>query len=61
MTTEDRDDAEDAETRKLPRYLDLVLDQQVDQEAAVNKFAAKPLEKLGYDDDERIIFIRRAR
>ena len=60
MTTEDRDDAEDAETRKLLRYLDLVLDPQVGQEAAVDNLAAKPLEKLGYDDDEGMIFIRRA-
>ena len=58
MTTEDRDDGE---TRKLLRYLDLVLDTQVGQEAAVDNFAAKLLEKLWYDDGEGIIFIRRAR
>jgi hypothetical protein len=51
MTTEYRDDGE---TRKLLRYLDLVLDPQVGQEAAVDNLAAKPLEKLGYDDGEGI-------
>jgi len=60
MTTEDRDHATDMETRKLLHYLDLALDPKVGQEAAVDNFAAKLLEKLGYDDGDRIIFIRRA-
>jgi hypothetical protein len=60
MTIEDREHAADRETRKLLHYLDLALDPQVGQEAAVDNFAAKLLEKLGYDDDDRIIFIHRA-
>jgi hypothetical protein len=60
MTTEDRQHAPDSETRKLLHYLDLALDPKVGQEAAVDNFAAKLLEKLGYDDGDRIIFIRRA-
>ena len=62
-TTQDRENAEDRETRKLLHYFDLMLDPQVGQEAAVDNFAAQLLEKLGYDDDDdsdRIIFIRRA-
>jgi hypothetical protein len=60
MTTEDRQHAADNETRKLLHYLDLALDPKVGQEAAVDNFAARLLEKLGYDDGDRIIFIRRA-
>ncbi|KAF8240065.1 hypothetical protein L208DRAFT_1352965 [Tricholoma matsutake] len=60
MTIEDREHAMDRETRKLLHYLDLALDPKVGQEAAVDNFAAKLLEKLGYDDGDRIIFIRRA-
>jgi hypothetical protein len=60
MTTEDREHAVDGATRKLLHYLDLALDPQVGQEAAVDNFAAKLLEKLGYDEGDRIIFIRRA-
>ena len=60
MTTEDREQATDRETRKLLHYLDLALDPKMGQEAAVDNFAAKLLEKLGYDDGDRIIFIRRA-
>ena len=60
MTTEDREHAVDGETRKLLHYLDLVLDPQVGQESVVDNFAVKLLEKLGYDDDDRIIFTRRA-
>ena len=60
MTTEDRVHAVDRETRKLLHYLDLVLDPQVGQESVVDNFAAKLLEKLGYDDGDRIIFTRRA-
>ena len=60
MTVEDREDTVDGETRKLLHYLNLVLDPQVGQEAVVDNFAAKLLEKLGYGDGDRIIFIRRA-
>jgi hypothetical protein len=60
MTTEDREHAADRETRKLLHYLDLVLDPQVGQEAVVHNFAAKLLEKLGYDEGERITFTQRA-
>ena len=60
MTTEDREHAADGETKKLLHYLDLVLDPQIGQEAVVHNFAAKLLEKLGYDEGERIIFIQRA-
>jgi len=58
MTTEDREHATDRETRKLLHYLNLALDPKVGQEAAVDNFAAKLLEKLGYDDGDRIIFTR---
>ena len=60
MTTEGREQAADGETRKLLHYLDLVLDPQIDQEAVVDNFATKLLEKLGYDEGDRIIFTRRA-
>ena len=60
LTTEDREHAADGETRKLLHYLDQVLDPQIGQEAAVDNFAAKLLENLGYDEDDRITFIRRA-
>jgi hypothetical protein len=58
MTTEDH--AVDGEAGKLLHYLDLVLDPQIGQEAAVDNFAAKLLETLGYDEGNRITFIRRA-
>ena len=57
LTTEDRQHAADSETRKLLHYLDLALDSKVGQEAAVNNFAAKLLEKLGHDDGDTIVFI----
>jgi hypothetical protein len=60
MTTEDREHAVDPETRKLLQYLDLVIDPQIGQEAAVDNFAAKLLETLGYDEGDRITYIRRA-
>ncbi|KAK0202492.1 hypothetical protein DFS33DRAFT_1454756 [Desarmillaria ectypa] len=47
MTTEDRRQAPDGETRKLLHYLDQVLDAKAGQEAAVINFVAKLLEKLG--------------
>ena len=60
MKTENRERGVDSETRKLLHYLDLVLDPQVGQESVVDNFAAKLLEKLGYDHGDRIIFTRRA-
>ena len=60
LTTEDRQNAADDDTRRLLHYLDLALDPKVGQESAVDNLAAKLLEKLGYDDGGRIIFVRRA-
>ena len=60
MTTEDREHAADPETRKLLHYLELVLDPQIGQEAVLDHFVAKLLEKLGYDEGDRITFTRRA-
>ena len=60
MTTEDRQLAVDSETRKMLHYLDLALDPKAGQEAAVFNFTSKLLEKLGYDDGDRIIFVRHA-
>ncbi|KAF8508943.1 hypothetical protein BU17DRAFT_56480 [Hysterangium stoloniferum] len=60
LTTEDRRHASDSDTKRLLHYLDLALDPKVGQETAVDNFAAKLLEKLGYDEGDRIIFIRRA-
>jgi hypothetical protein len=57
MTTENQENAADSETRKLLHCLDLVLYRPtVGLGAAVSNFTAKLLEKLGYDDDDRIIF-----
>jgi len=53
MATEGRADAHDNETKKLLHYLDLALDPKVGQETAVNNFAAKLLEMLGYDAELR--------
>jgi hypothetical protein len=58
LTVEDRSDAQDIGTRKLLHYLDLALDPKVGQESARDNFSAKLLEKLGYDDGDRIIFPR---
>ena len=58
MTAEDY--AVDGETGKLLHYFDLVLDPQISQDAAVENFAAKLLETLGYDEGNRITFIGRA-
>ena len=60
MEVENRGGAEDPETRKLLHYLDLALDPKVGQESAVGNFASKLLEKLGYDAEDRIIFMRHA-
>lgn len=60
MEVEDRGDAQDSVTKKLLHYLDLALDPKVGQESAVDNFASKLLENLGYDDEDRIIFIRHA-
>ncbi|KAH9953131.1 hypothetical protein BC827DRAFT_173940 [Russula dissimulans] len=60
MEVEDRDGTQDSVTKKLLHYLDLALDPKVGQGSAVCNFASKLLEKLGYDDEDRIIFIRHA-
>ena len=59
MTTEYSQNAPDSETRKLLRYLNLVLYPRAGMGAAVRNFTAKLLEMLGYADGDRIIFIRR--
>ncbi|KAH8992722.1 hypothetical protein EDB92DRAFT_1815857 [Lactarius akahatsu] len=46
--------------RQLLHYLDLATDPKTGQEAAVVNFAAELLKDLEYDDDNRIVFIRRA-
>ncbi|KAH9025961.1 hypothetical protein EDB85DRAFT_2277127 [Lactarius pseudohatsudake] len=60
MVTETRQGAADKRTRKLLHYLDLATDPKTGQEAAVVNFAAELLKGLEYDDDNRIVFIRRA-
>ena len=60
MAAEDRADAQEDDTKKLLFYLYLVLNPKAGQEAAVDNFMAKLLEKLGYDAGNRIIFIQRA-
>ncbi|KAH9027595.1 hypothetical protein EDB85DRAFT_2091818 [Lactarius pseudohatsudake] len=59
MATESRQDAADTDkrTKQLLHYLDLAMD---GQEAAVDNFAAELLKRLGYDDENRIVFIRHA-
>ncbi|KAH9047120.1 hypothetical protein EDB84DRAFT_1673734 [Lactarius hengduanensis] len=60
MVTETRQGAADKRTRQLLHYLDLATDPKTGQEAAVVNFAAELLKGLEYDDDNRIVFIRRA-
>ncbi|KAI0269476.1 hypothetical protein BGY98DRAFT_1014873 [Russula aff. rugulosa BPL654] len=60
MTTETRQDAADKSTRRLLHYLDLAINPKIGQEAAVDNFAAELLRALDYDDEKRIVFIRRA-
>jgi hypothetical protein len=60
LNTENRIDAQDAQTKKLLHYLDLALTPKEGQESAVDTFARVLLEKLGYDEGERIILTRHA-
>ncbi|KAH9164579.1 hypothetical protein EDB89DRAFT_2016810 [Lactarius sanguifluus] len=61
MVTETRHGAADKRTRQVLHYLDLATDPKTGQEAAVVNFAAELLLRgLEYDDDNRIVFIRRA-
>jgi hypothetical protein len=59
-TTEDRIDAPDDDTYRLLHFLDLAHSPKVGQEAAVDLFAEKLLNKLGYAEGRRIIMIRQA-
>ncbi|KAH9071197.1 hypothetical protein EDB83DRAFT_2541838 [Lactarius deliciosus] len=62
MATKSRQDAADTDkgTKQLLHYLDLAMEPKIGQEAAVVNFAAELLRGLGYDDDNRIVFIRHA-
>ncbi|KAJ6508025.1 hypothetical protein C8R47DRAFT_1100338 [Mycena vitilis] len=59
-TTEDRINAPDDDTYRLLHFLDLAHSPKVGQEAAVDLFAEKLLDKLGYAEGRRIIMIRQA-
>ena len=50
---------EDKKTRQLLHYLDLAMDPKIGQEAAATNFAVELLKSLDYDDENRIVFIRR--
>ncbi|KAJ7251731.1 hypothetical protein C8J57DRAFT_1077944 [Mycena rebaudengoi] len=58
VTTEDRIDAPDDDTYRLLHFLDLAHMPKVGQEAAVDLFAEKLLNNLGYAEGRRIIMIR---
>jgi len=60
MTTKYRESVPDEATRKLLHFLDLALNPRAGDEAAVENFVAKLLEKLEYDSVSRIIFFRRS-
>ena len=60
LSIEDRANVADPDTKTLLHYLDLALDPHVGQETAVVNFAVKLLEKLGYDEGDRIILINHA-
>lgn len=60
MTTETRENATDKQTKQLLYYLDLAMHPTIGQEAVVDNFAAELLRSLGYDDNDRIVFIRHA-
>ncbi|KAH8989151.1 hypothetical protein EDB86DRAFT_1927186 [Lactarius hatsudake] len=63
MATERRQDVvadTDKGTKKLLHYLELAVEPKIGQEAAVVNFAAELLRGLGYDDGNRIVFIRHA-
>jgi hypothetical protein len=58
--TTDRALAPDDDTYKLLHYLDLAQNPKVGQEAAVDNFAARLLETLGYASGRRVIVTRQA-
>jgi hypothetical protein len=60
MITKYRENAPDEATRKLLHFLDLALSPRAGDEAVVENFVAKLLEKLEYDSVGRIIFFRRS-
>jgi hypothetical protein len=60
MVAETRQDAPDKSTKQLLHYLNLAMNPKIGQEAAVDKFAVELLRSLGYDDENRIVFIRHA-
>ncbi|KAJ7584320.1 hypothetical protein C8J56DRAFT_950688 [Mycena floridula] len=62
MSTETRQNANNADkkTKQLLHYLDLAMNPKQGQEAAVDNFAAELLKSLGYDEENRIVFIRHA-
>ncbi|KAH9047116.1 hypothetical protein EDB84DRAFT_1462794 [Lactarius hengduanensis] len=60
MVAEIRQDATDKRTKQLLHYLDLAMVPKIGQEAAVVNFSAQLLRDLEYDEDNRIVFIRRA-
>jgi len=60
MTNETRQTAADKKTKQLLHYLDLAMEPNIGQEAAVDNFAAELLRSLEYDDNDRIVFIRHA-
>ncbi|KAH8995326.1 hypothetical protein EDB92DRAFT_1970486 [Lactarius akahatsu] len=62
MATESRQHVADTDkrTKQLLHYLDLAMEPKIGQEAAVDNFAAELLKCLGYDDENRIVFIRHA-
>ncbi|KAJ7017159.1 hypothetical protein C8F04DRAFT_476747 [Mycena alexandri] len=59
-TTKDRNNAPDDNTYRLLHFLDLAHMPKVGQEAAVDLFAEKLLNQLGYAQGRRIIMIRQA-
>ena len=53
-------EGENKKTRQLLHYLDLAMDPKIGQEAAAINFAVELLKTLDYDDESRIVFIRRS-
>lgn len=59
MAAETREDAADKKTSQLLHYLDQAMDPKSGQEASSANFAAELLKALDYDDENRLVFIRR--
>ena len=59
MAAETREDAVDKKTSRLLHYLDQAMDSKSGQEATSANFAAELLKTLDYDDENRLVFIRR--